>query len=80
MYLQDVIVTLLDVILDRRTAIVPVKVPVSLAPVNQLLVLKELKVLAHDPTLVGGVGLSKLLPGLIERETLDTDLVVFAVT
>ena len=55
--LQLVIVALLDVILDWRTDLVPLEVAVSLAPVNELLVLDELEFLAPDPAFVSRVGL-----------------------
>ena len=80
MNLQLLIVALLDVILDRRTVIVPLEVAVSLASVNELLVLDELEVLAPNPAFVGRVGLRELGPGLIEGETLDTNLIILAIT
>ncbi len=80
MNFQFAVVSLLDVIFDWRTVLVPLEVAVSLTSVNELLVLNELEFLAPDPAFIGGVGLRKLGPGLIERETFDTDLVVLAIT
>mgnify|MGYP001293028814 CR=1 FL=1 len=57
MNFQFAVVSLLDVIFDWRTVLVPLEVAVSLAPVNELLVLDELEFLAPDPAFVSRVGL-----------------------
>ena len=80
MNLQFAVIAILDVIFYWRTVFVPLEVAVSLTSVNELLVLNELEFLTPDPAFVGGVGLRKLGPGLIERETFYTDLVVLAIT
>ena len=80
MNLQFAVIAILDVIFDWRTVFVPLEVAVSLTSVNELLVLNELEFLTPDPAFVGGVGLRKLGPGLIESQTFDTDLVVLAIT